>query len=189
MGGGFTGLWTALELRARDPGVTVALVEADICGAGASGRSGGFALTWWSKFLSLRKLCGPEAALELAERAAQAVAKIGEFCEQRGLRGCFSQRGWVWAATNPSQVDTWAQTLDALDAAGIAPYRSLNGAELTELCGSPVHLAAVLDPGAAAAQPARLARELAKAARDAGVSVFERSPVRSIGLRRTRRRR
>jgi len=180
VGGGFTGLWTALELRTRDPAASVAIVECDLCGAGASGRNGGFAMTWWSKFLSLRKLCGPEAALELGHRSARAVAQIGEFCDQRGLDGCFEQSGWVWAATNPSQVDAWNETLHALDAAGIAPYRTLTHAELSELSGSPVHLAGVLDPAIASVQPARLARELARAARDAGVSVFERSPVRSI---------
>lgn len=180
VGGGFTGLWTALELRARDPGVSVAVVEADICGAGASGRNGGFAMTWWSKFLSLRRLCGPEVALELAERSARAVAQIGEFCQQRGLQDCFEQSGWVWSATNPSQVDAWGETLRALDAAGMTPFQALTHAELAERTGSPVHLAGVLDPAAASVQPARLARELARAARDAGVSVYERSPVRSV---------
>ena len=180
VGGGFTGLWTALELRTRDPSASVAVVESDICGAGASGRNGGFAMTWWSKFPSLRKLCGPEAALELGHRSTRAVTQIGEFCEQRGLEGCFEQSGWVWAATNPSQVDAWDATLNALDAAGIAPFLALSRAELAELSGSPAHLAGVLDPGTASVQPARLARELARAAHDGGVSVFERSPVRSI---------
>jgi glycine/D-amino acid oxidase-like deaminating enzyme len=180
VGGGFTGLWTALELRTRDPAASVAVVEADICGAGASGRNGGFAMNWWSKFLSLRKLCGPEAALELGERSVRAVAQIGEFCEQRGLDGCFEQCGWLWAATNPSQVDAWDATLNALDAAGIAPYQALSHAEISELSGSAVHLAGIFDPTTASVQPARLARELARAARDVGVRVFERSPVRSI---------
>src|SRR6476469_2737954 len=37
VGGGYTGLWTALAIKDRDPSVDVALVEASICGAGASG--------------------------------------------------------------------------------------------------------------------------------------------------------
>jgi FAD dependent oxidoreductase len=43
IGGGFTGLWTALEIKRIAPGTDVTLVEADICGSGASGRNGGFA--------------------------------------------------------------------------------------------------------------------------------------------------
>src|SRR3954451_14932487 len=45
VGGGFTGLWTALELQRRAPSTDVVVLEGDICGAGASGRNGGFAMT------------------------------------------------------------------------------------------------------------------------------------------------
>ena len=41
VGGGYTGLWTAIMLKEQDPGLDVVLIEADICGAGASGRNGG----------------------------------------------------------------------------------------------------------------------------------------------------
>ncbi len=37
VGGGYTGLWTAIMLSEHDPGLDVVLVEADLCGAGASG--------------------------------------------------------------------------------------------------------------------------------------------------------
>ena len=42
VGGGYTGLWTALALQEHDPELRVDLVEADICGGGPSGRNGGF---------------------------------------------------------------------------------------------------------------------------------------------------
>src|SRR2546430_7404675 len=41
VGGGYTGMWTALRLKEVDPALDVALVEADVCGGGASGRQGG----------------------------------------------------------------------------------------------------------------------------------------------------
>jgi glycine/D-amino acid oxidase-like deaminating enzyme len=37
VGGGLTGLWTALALKEREPALDVVLLEADVCGAGASG--------------------------------------------------------------------------------------------------------------------------------------------------------
>ena len=46
VGGGFTGLWTALRLKEFEPAIDVAIVEGDICGGGASGRNGGFVMTW-----------------------------------------------------------------------------------------------------------------------------------------------
>ena len=58
VGGGYTGLWTALKLKEHDPSLDVVIVEADVCGGGASGRNGGFVMSWWSKFLKLEHLCG-----------------------------------------------------------------------------------------------------------------------------------
>ena len=42
VGGGFTGLWTALALRERRPQARIVVVEANFCGAGASAMNGGF---------------------------------------------------------------------------------------------------------------------------------------------------
>lgn len=42
VGAGYTGLWTALALRERDPGLDIAILEARSCGWGPSGRNGGF---------------------------------------------------------------------------------------------------------------------------------------------------
>lgn len=180
IGGGFTGLWTALELKRRAPGTEVTVVEADICGAGASGRNGGFALTWWAHIEHLVSLCGPETAVALAQRAEQAVRNIGEFCRERGIEDAFTMDGWVWAATNPDQVGGWERTVALLDRFGARPYRQLTRQELTELTGSPQHLDGLFEPVSASVQPARIARELARAAREAGVRIHERSQVRAI---------
>ncbi len=180
VGGGFTGLWTALELKRRAPGTEVTLVEADICGAGASGRNGGFALTWWAHFEHLVSLCGPELAVALARRAEQAVRSIGEFCRERGIEDAFTMNGWLWAATNPEQVGGWEQTLRLLEQFGVHPYQQLTRQELTQLSGSQQHLDGLFEPISAAVQPARLARELARAARQAGVQIYEHSQVRAI---------
>src|SRR6266542_3881862 len=54
VGGGYTGLWTALALRERDPSLRVAVLEAEFCGAGPSGRNGGFLHGYWSSLARLR---------------------------------------------------------------------------------------------------------------------------------------
>jgi glycine/D-amino acid oxidase-like deaminating enzyme len=180
VGGGFTGLWTAWELITQSPGISVALLEADICGAGASGRNGGFAMTWWSKFTTLVKMAGPEGAVALATRSSEAVAKIGAFAQAHGIADAFALDGWLWAATNPSQVGAWSETNRAIAAAGAEPLRELDGTEAAALAGSPVHLGGVLDPTVAAVQPAAIARALCAAVIAAGVRVLERTPVRSI---------
>ena len=48
IGGGFTGLWTAYYLHRLDPSLSIAVLEAEIAGFGASGRNGGWASALFS---------------------------------------------------------------------------------------------------------------------------------------------
>ena len=56
VGGGYTGLWTALTLLERDPGLRVTVLEAVFCGYGPSGRNGGFLESYWCALKRLRAL-------------------------------------------------------------------------------------------------------------------------------------
>ena len=47
IGGGYVGLWTALQIRKKSPNTRIVILEQDICGGGASGRNGGFIMSWW----------------------------------------------------------------------------------------------------------------------------------------------
>src|SRR5215212_11636878 len=76
VGGGFTGLWTVLALREREPGLDVALVEADFCGSGPSGRNGGFVHGYWSSVGRLRQVFGDAQALELARVSDRIIPAV-----------------------------------------------------------------------------------------------------------------
>lgn len=180
VGGGFTGLWTALALKARSPETEVVLLDGDVCGGGASGRNGGFVMTWWSKFPSLAKLCGPEAAVALCRRSEEAVSEIGRFCEEHGIDAWFRQAGWLWTATSSAQLDAWDATLAALARAGVQPYERLERDEVARLSGSPMHLAGVREAAVATIQPALLVRGLAEVARSAGVRIHEGTPMTAL---------
>src|SRR5690606_13015649 len=70
VGGGYTGLWTAYQLLRRDPSVRVAVLEADICGGGPSGRNGGFVNSWWDEAGGLVELFGQEGARSCLDEVA-----------------------------------------------------------------------------------------------------------------------
>src|SRR4051812_39501048 len=101
VGGGYSGLWTSISLASA--GARVVLVEAQRCGEGASGRNGGFALSWWSKLPSLIAVCGRAEALRLAEASTAALEELPGF--ERG--------GWTWSATSPAQVRAWEAAVEA----------------------------------------------------------------------------
>src|SRR5580704_18767937 len=73
IGGGYVGLWTAIHIKQLQPACDVAIIEQGICGGGASGRNGGFVLTWWPKIYTLVAVCGDADAVRLATASERAI--------------------------------------------------------------------------------------------------------------------
>ncbi len=180
VGGGYTGLWTAIRLKELDSSCDVAIVEGDVCGGGASGRNGGFVLSWWAKFASFQKALGTDEAVRLATASADAVAEIGAFCDANGIDAHFRQDGWLWAATSRAQLGSWESTMAAVEAAGQSPFQRLTAEETAAMACSPLHLSGIFEATAATVQPALLARGLRRVALRRGVRIFEHSPMTGL---------
>ncbi len=177
VGGGYAGLWTAIHLKERSPDLDVVVIEQGVCGLGASGRNAGFLMSWWSKFPTLAKTVGDEAALRLCRRTAELVDVIGDFCDREGIDAEYRRSGWLWGATNAAQVGAWQATIDKLAIHGERPFRTLGAAEAAERTGSDAFLGAAVEGTVATVQPAILARGLRDAAIRRGVRIYERTPM------------
>ena len=145
-GGGYTGLWTAIRLKEHDPALDVVLVEADVCGGGASGRNGGFVLSWWAKFGTLKKVCGGEEAVRLARASAEGVDGIGAFCAEQGIDAHYRRDGWLWAATSEAQLGAWDETVATIGTYGQEPFERLGPEEAARRAGEETHLGGVYEP-------------------------------------------
>jgi glycine/D-amino acid oxidase-like deaminating enzyme len=177
VGGGYAGLWTAVHLKERSPDLDVVVIERRLCGTGASGRNEGFLMSWWSKFPTLIKFIGPELALELCHHTEAIVSSMAEFFEREGLDIHYRHSGWLWTATNRSQMDAWRPTLDKLAEFDQHPFAELSAAELAERAGSKRFIGGVHEASVATVQPAKLARALRTVARRRGVRIFERTEM------------
>jgi glycine/D-amino acid oxidase-like deaminating enzyme len=180
VGGGYTGLWTALRIAELEPGASIVLLEADICGGGPSGRNGGFALSWWPKVETLVKRMGEEEAIRLVRASVAAVDELGAFCEREGIDAHYRRGGWLWTATSPAQLGSWEGAVAAAARAGERPFEILSAEEVQRRTGSPVHLGAAFEAGAATVQPALLARGLRRVVLERGVRIFEQSPMTEL---------
>lgn len=180
VGGGYAGLWTAIRLKEHDPSLDVALVERELCGSGASGRNGGFVLSWWAKLLSLVKVCGEAEAARLARASAEAVGDLGRFCEEHGIDAHYRADGWLWAASSAAQVGAWAETVEAAFRLGDKPFETWDAERVVARSGSERNLAGVFEATAASVQPARLARGLRRVALERGVRIYERTPMEAL---------
>jgi len=182
VGGGFTGLWTAIRLREQDSTLSIAILEADFCGAGASGRNSGAIGTWWSKLSTLIRLVGKEDAVTILNASIAAVQDVEAFVNRHRVDCALRRGAAVWSATAPAQVGAWEAAFEAAEQVGLQPpWRRLDEAQLRCLYGERgPYLAGVIDDQALRAQPAKLARGLRAQALKMGVDIFERSPVTRI---------
>jgi putative aminophosphonate oxidoreductase len=180
VGGGYAGLWTALHLKEIAPSTDVAIVEGDVCGGGASGRNGGFVLTWWPKFATLAKQVGIEEARRLCKASEAAVDEIGAFCRVNDVDAKYHQDGYLWAATSDAQRDDWLSTVEGLARYGEQPFVVWSPDEVAARTGSPVHVGGAFERCGAIVQPALLARGMRRVAMARGVRVFERSPMTGL---------
>jgi glycine/D-amino acid oxidase-like deaminating enzyme len=180
VGGGFVGLWTALTIKQHEPDCRVVILEQDICGGGASGRNGGFVMSWWPKIGTLSAFCTLDQARFLGQSAERAIAELGEFCQRHSIDAHFQQKGWIWTATSRAHIDTWNGTLQACERLGVTPFERLSPAEVARRTGSHTHLAGVLERSNATVQPAALVRGMRRVALEAGVEIFENTGVADI---------
>jgi glycine/D-amino acid oxidase-like deaminating enzyme len=179
LGGGYTGMWAAWQLLER--GASVALLEAETCGSGPSGRNGGFVDHLAHAAPRLRALAGDAAARRTIEASIASVRAIGAWCEAEGVDAWFRPSGQVVASAAPAQDGGEDAAVAACAALGLGDeLRPLTADEVGSRIASPVLRGGVLAPSTATVQPARLARGLRRRLIERGAQVFEHTRVRAL---------
>ncbi|WP_182039840.1 FAD-dependent oxidoreductase, partial [Vibrio alginolyticus] len=177
VGGGYTGLWTAIMIKQQSPEKKVVVIEKGLCGSGASGANGGCMLTWSTKFPTLKRLFGEEHAAWLVKESEQAVLEIDDFCQQHNIDAHLSLKGVYYTATNQAQTGGMQPVVDELKRLEVNSWRRCSVEELRANAGSPRHIEGFHSPVAASVQPALLVRGLRRVAIDLGVEVYENTPM------------
>lgn len=181
VGGGYTGLWTALALKQRAPQMSIAVIEAALCGAGASGKNGGKVSGYWSSLAGMLKTIGPDGALAVARAGARAQDAVRAFATAPGRDVWWREGGSVSIAAAPAQDSELASPVEVARLLGVADtVEALTPLAVARICASPVFRGGVFFPEGATVQPARLVRALRQAVIEAGVAVYETTPM--IGL-------
>jgi glycine/D-amino acid oxidase-like deaminating enzyme len=181
VGGGYTGLWAALALRERDPGLRVVLLEAELCGHGPSGRNGGFLHGYWASLARLLPLLGEVDALRLCRAGDAIVPAVRAFAESRGEDVWLREGGMLKVSAAPAQDSAVERAVEAAARVGRPEEAvALSAQELAARCASPVFRRGVAFRDGATVHPGLLVRALRRAAIDAGVELHEGSPLTRI---------
>ena len=189
VGAGYTGLWTAYYLAEADPSLSIAVLESEVAGFGASGRNGGWCSALFPAELpALTRLGTRESALAQHAAMRATIDEVARVTAAEEIDAHVAKGGMIRLARGPAQlararaeVDEarhWgrdADDLDLLDADGAGVIVRADGV-----------LGAAYTPDCAAIHPARLVRGLARAAERRGVTIYERTRVTEIAPREAR---
>ena len=187
VGAGFTGLWTAYYLARAEPGLRIAVLEAEQAGFGASGRNGGWCSALFPASLpTLARMGGREAALAQHAALRATIDEVGRVVAEEGITADLRRGGTVSLARSRAQLTrahaeveearTWGRTADEIDLLDAGAAREVLAA--TDVLG------ATWTPDCAAVHPLKLVRGLADAAERHGVRILEHTPVLRLEPRR-----
>ena len=178
IGGGFTGISAALHLAER--GYDVVLLEGERIGWGASGRNGGQICTAYNKSMGdIEGLVGKQGAEAMWDVEVASKDMIRDRVERHNI-DCDLTWGYLHAATKPSHMPWCRETHDEWERYGYTDTAVYDKAELEQRLGSKIYHGALWEGNAGHLHTLNYALGLARAAKEAGVRIFENSKVTSV---------
>lgn len=175
VGGGYTGLSTAVALARRFPDRGIVVLEAKRIGTGASGRNGGMALHW----INGVDATSEERCKRLYAVTTAAIDKIEATIARHAPHVRFRRKGCLEVYTDRARAEKAQAKTEKMASWGL-PVRWLSGAELAEVCDARGAVGAVLDPTTGQLHGMDYVCALRDLALSLGVTIHEESPVRSI---------
>lgn len=176
VGGGFTGLWAAVQAAERNPSRSIVLVERDRLAEHASGRNGGFCAASLTHGLGNGLQRFPDEMPTLLRMGRETLDAIVDTLTRLGIDADVERTGELDLATTDWQFDDLAETAAAGQALG-EDLVLLDASAARERVNSPMVRGALYDPHVSILDPAKLAFGLAEAAERLGVQIFESTEV------------
>ncbi|MCE2529757.1 MAG: FAD-dependent oxidoreductase [Acidimicrobiia bacterium] len=184
VGGGFTGLWTAYYLTERDPSLSILVIEREICGFGASGRNGGWAVGELAAgFEAYARRSSPKAAGRLMGHVHGSVDEIGRVIATEAIECGFAKGGVIRFARSRAQAERQAAQIETNRSNGIGEdvIRLLDPEEVRRFARPTGLHGGIFYAPCAALDPARLVRGLARVVERRGVRIVEQTAATAIG--------
>ncbi|HNT89795.1 MAG TPA: FAD-dependent oxidoreductase [Candidatus Hydrogenedentes bacterium] len=180
IGGGYTGLSVAYNLKRLAPDLDIVLLEKAVVGHGASGRNGGFAmpLTGWDLLYTVRKL-GEAAGGAVYCVMYDAVSHVKKLVADHGIACDLEATGYALINTCAARERRARKEYACAHRLGF-DHVWLDKAALEEYIRCPRFRSGVFDPHPCVINPAKLARGMKGVVERAGVRVFERTPLEAL---------
>ncbi len=181
VGGGYSGLWTALIAKERDPSRDVVLIEGRRIGWAASGRNGGFCAASITHGLGNGMERWPGELTTLQDLGARNLDAIEATLARHDIDCDFERTGEIDVATEPYQVDALQELAQQASSGYGIRLDLLDRDAMRAQVDSPSFLGGLWDrDGVAMLHPAKLAWGLARACARLGVRIHEHTKATSL---------
>src|SRR6266536_5851513 len=154
VGAGFTGLSAARALAKR--GISVAVLESNTIGWGASSRNGGMVLTGMKLDVgTLAHRYGMETAQRMYAASLDSIRLVEQIVREENIDCNFSRCGQLEVACKQSHFDAYARSVELIAKEFSHTLRIIPRAELPEEIGSAIYVGGIVDETSAGLNPAR----------------------------------
>ena len=180
IGGGFTGLWAAIQALEEQPGLKVVVLESERCGFGASSRNGGFCDSSLTHGLENGFSHWQADIQVLISLGHENLDEIEAGIDRHGIEANFRRAAEVGVATEPWHAESMERSLEAHLSIG-DDMELLDAAEMQARVHSPTYLGGLIRRNdSSLVDPARLCWGLRAAAERLGAAVYEQSSVTAV---------
>lgn len=179
IGGGYTGLWAAIEALTEHPDRRVVLLEQDWVGAGASGRNGGFISESLTHGIAHGEAMWPDELDELQRLGRQNVEQIAELLQHHDVDADLRMVGKTTLARTVRDAETLRAAVPTYTRRG-EDVCFLDRDEVRADVHSPVFVGGLRISGGGLVDPMALTQGLRRIAETLGAAVFERSAATGI---------
>jgi len=179
IGAGFTGLSAARALAKK--GGSVAVLEANSIGWGASSRNGGMVLTGLKLSAeTLAKRYGMELTCRMYATSLESIDLVEKLVRDENIDCSFSRCGHLEVACKQSHFDAYARSVELIAKQFQHELRIVPRHELATEIGSGIYFGGIVDETSAGVNPAQYVSGLATAALGAGACIYENARVQQI---------
>ncbi|MFQ5968213.1 MAG: NAD(P)/FAD-dependent oxidoreductase [Acidimicrobiia bacterium] len=180
IGGGFTGLWAAIQALEEQPGLDVVVLEGERCGFGASSRNGGFCDSSLTHGLENSISHWPADIKTLVRLGRDNLNGIEAAIDRYRIDADFRRAPEIGVATAPWHIDVLEDSLEAHLSVG-DDMELLDAEGMQARVRSPTYIGGLVRHNdTALVDPARLCWGLRAAVEQLGGTVMERSPVTAV---------
>ena len=156
IGAGYTGLAAAYHLKCAEPGLEVAVLEAETCGFGASGRNAGFVMTLFGASLGQMIALHGKARMHAAHDFMQgAIDALAATIAEHKLDCDFERSGFLKVATAPAYVARIRKEIATFEAMGVEGFEWLDADAVKQRVNSPTFLGGCYEPGCGLINPVK----------------------------------